>query len=103
MPFFALHELAHGYHDRVLGFEHPEILAAYDQAKAGGAYNEVDRWSGLKMSRDRAYALSNAREYFAETTEAYFGRNDFQPFDRAELLRMDPTMHMLLERLWNAK
>jgi dipeptidyl-peptidase-4 len=25
-------------------------------------------------------------EYFAETTEAYFSRNDFFPFTRAELL-----------------
>jgi len=103
MPFFVLHELAHAYHDQVLGFEHPEILAAYEKAKADGAYNDVERWFGGKMGRDRAYALGNAREAFAETTEAYFGRNDFQPFDRAELVRMDPTMDKLLERLWKGK
>jgi len=103
MPYFVLHELAHAYHDQVLGFDHPEILAAFEDAKVGGLYNDVERWSGLKTSRARAYALTNAREYFAESTEAYFGRNDFQPYDRAELLRMDPTAHTLLERLWNPK
>ncbi len=39
-------------------------------------------------------------EYFAETTEAYFSRNDFFPFTRQELLRHDPEMHDLLEKLW---
>ncbi|MGB2755902.1 MAG: hypothetical protein WBD75_06560 [Phycisphaerae bacterium] len=34
----VLHELAHGYHDRVLGFDEPEILAAYKKAVAGTAY-----------------------------------------------------------------
>ena len=37
MPNFALHELAHAYHDRVLGFENPEIEAAYQRALAAGA------------------------------------------------------------------
>ena len=82
MPMFVLHELAHAYHDRFLGFEQPEILAAYKQALEGGMYKNVDRWNGTAISKADAYALTNAREYFAETTEAFFGRNDFQPVDR---------------------
>lgn len=39
-------------------------------------------------------------EYFAETTEAYFTRNDFFPFNRAELQSHDPEMLQLLEKLW---
>jgi dipeptidyl-peptidase-4 len=39
-------------------------------------------------------------EYFAETTEAYFTRNDFFPFTRAELERHDPEMFTLLGTLW---
>jgi len=39
MPNFALHELAHAYHHRVLvgGFENAEIKAAYEPAKASGS------------------------------------------------------------------
>src|SRR5207248_2707417 len=32
MPMMALHELAHAYHDRVLGFDQPNIIEAYNQA-----------------------------------------------------------------------
>ena len=31
---WGLHELAHAYHDQILSFEHPEIIAAYEKAKA---------------------------------------------------------------------
>jgi hypothetical protein len=48
----------------------------------------------------RAYALTNDREYFAETTEAFFGRNDFFPFDRAELERADPAACEMLRQAW---
>ena len=34
MPLLTLHELAHAYHDQVLGFDHPEIKACYDRAVA---------------------------------------------------------------------
>jgi hypothetical protein len=39
-------------------------------------------------------------EYFAETTEAFFSRNDFYPFNRAELRQADPEMEELLGKLW---
>jgi len=39
-------------------------------------------------------------EYFAESTEAFFGANDFYPFVRAELQRHDPAMDRLLLRFW---
>ena len=101
MPNFALHELAHAFHDRVLGFEQPDIKAAYEQAKAGGKYDRVERQDSEGRKRfDRAYALTNHKEYFAETTEAFFSRNDFFPFTRAELEAHDPEMFKLLERLW---
>lgn len=104
MPCFALHELAHAYHDRVLGFDHAEIQAAYERAKAAGIYENVERWlgNGRPNTHERAYAMSNAREYFAETTEAFFGRNDFFPFTREELEKHDPPMAALLARLWGA-
>ncbi|MGE4179083.1 MAG: hypothetical protein AB7J34_04605 [Limisphaerales bacterium] len=106
MPNFVLHELAHAYHHRTLegGFDNAEIKAAFDRAKAGGGYDRVERSFGEGNGRpntfERAYALTNPMEYFAETTEAYFSRNDFFPFTREELRRHDPGMFELLGKLW---
>lgn len=49
---------------------------------------------------DRAYAMTNPQEYFAETTEAFFSRNDFYPYDIRELKAHDPSMFELLAELW---
>jgi len=107
MPNFTLHELAHSYHDRVLslGFDNPEIKAAYERAKASGSYDKVERWfgNGRPNTRERAYAMTNPMEYFAESTEAFFSRNDFFPFNRAELKAHDPEMERLLARLWGVE
>jgi len=103
MPNFTLHELAHAYHDRVLpgGFSNPEIAEAYRAAKAGGRYERVQRKDASgKVHWDRAYAMTNAMEYFAEGTEAFFSRNDFFPFNRGELRQHDPGLDALLSRLW---
>jgi hypothetical protein len=107
MPNFTLHELAHAYHDRVLarGFDNAEIKAAYQRAKASKTYDKVERWFGNGRSNtfERAYALSNPMEYFAETTEAFFSRNDFFPFNRAELKQHDPEIEQLLAKLWGVR
>jgi hypothetical protein len=100
-PWMALHELAHGYHDRFLegGFENPEIEAAFRRATEAKRYESVLRANGRQS---RAYAARNAKEYFAEATEAFFGTNDMYPFVRAELRQHDPEMVELLEKLWGA-
>lgn len=79
-------------------------ISAYDRAKASETYDKVDRWNGhgRPNTRERAYAMTNPMEYFAETTEAFFSRNDFFPFNRAELKRHDPAMEQLLAKLWGA-
>jgi len=96
-PAMVLHELAHGYHDQVLGFDQPEILAAFNKAKESGSYESVLLYTGKKV---RHYGMSNHKEYFAEGTEAYFYRNDFYPFVRAELKEHDHTLHDILEKVW---
>lgn len=98
-PAVILHELAHAYHDQVLGFDEPRIKAAYEKAMKAGLYDEVLLYTGSKV---RAYAATNIMEYFAEGTEAYFYRNDFYPFVRAELKRHDPVLHDLLEEIWGS-
>ncbi len=103
MPNFALHELAHAYHNRTvrMSFGNLEIKAAYEKAKASGKYDRVERKDSEGRSRmERAYAMTTPQEYFAECTEAYFSRNDFFPFTRDELKQHDPEMFELLERLW---
>jgi hypothetical protein len=106
MPNFALHELAHAYHHRVLkdGFGNAEIKAAYERARAAGLYARVERHhgNGRPNTFERAYAMTDPMEYFAETTEAFFSRNDFFPFTRDELQRHDPEMFALLAKLWGA-
>ncbi len=102
MPNFALHELAHAYHDRVLGFDEPRIIAAYEKAKASGTYDKVARRDAEgRISHGPAYAMTDHKEYFAEGTEAYFSRNDFFPFTREELERHDPALAALLAEIWN--
>ncbi|HVL14440.1 MAG TPA: DPP IV N-terminal domain-containing protein [Gemmata sp.] len=104
MPWFVLHELAHGYHDRELpkGFANPEVAAAYARAKDAKKYDKVERHfgNGRPNTFEKAYAMTTPMEYFAEATEAYFGRNDFFPFTRDELKKHDPDMDELLGKLW---
>jgi len=96
-PYVILHELAHAYHDQVLDFENAEIIDAFEAAKKEAIYDKVLSHSGRQV---RHYALSNHKEYFAESTEAYLGVNDFYPFVRAELKQHDPRMYKLLEKIW---
>lgn len=98
-PWMVLHELAHGYHDLFLeqGYQNPDLDAAFGHAKQAKIYESVLRINGRD---DKAYALTNSMEYFAEATEAYFGTNDFYPYVRSELERHDPQLFTLLKRLW---
>lgn len=100
MPDLILHELAHAYHDQVLSFNHAAIKEAFDLAAKSGTYDSVKRFTGRKTITDKAYAMSNHKEYFAETTEALFGQNDFYPFDLKELQAHDPQMVIVLKRCW---
>ncbi|MBM3998034.1 MAG: S9 family peptidase [Planctomycetes bacterium] len=105
MPNFALHELAHAYHDLVLagGFANADIQAAFTLAKESGLYDNVERrfGNGAPSVFEKSYAMTNPQEYFAETTESFFSRNDFFPFTRDELKRHDSGMFDLLGKLWS--
>lgn len=96
-PMVVLHELAHAYHDQILNFDNPEIVAVYNIAKASGSYENVLLFTGKNVKH---YGLTNHKEYFAEATEAYFYRNDFYPFVRAELIEHDPECHKLMVNVW---
>jgi hypothetical protein len=98
-PWLVLHELAHGYHHRFIThrYKNPEIIAAFRRATGSKRYDSVLRYNGV---REKAYALTSATEYFAESTEAFFGTNDFYPFVRPELKEHDKVRFELLGRLW---
>lgn len=105
MPMLMLHELAHAYHDQVLGFDQPEIRKAWEEAVASGKYKSVERSFGRTdrpNTFESAYAITNEHEYFAEGTEAWFGRNDFFPFTSDQLKTHDPTLFVLLGKLWHS-
>jgi hypothetical protein len=44
--------------------------------------------------------LTDQKEFFAEMTEAYFGMNDFFPFNRGELKDAEPEIHALMKKIW---
>ena len=62
-----------------------------------GKYQKVKRNDGREK---QAYAITNDKEYFAETSEAYFGINDFYPFNKQELQDYDPLMYRVLTNVW---
>jgi hypothetical protein len=101
-PWLILHELAHAYHHRFLpgGDNYPLILSAYQKAVKTGDYKRVLYYNGTKM---KAYALNNPMEFFAESTEAYFGRNDFQPFNRRQLKGFDRVAYRMVEKAWGVQ
>ena len=81
----------------MLGFDDPRVLAAWKAFKAGGKGDKALLYDG---SRVRHYGLTDQKEFFAEMTEAFFGANDFAPFNRAELKAGFPELHALLEEIW---
>lgn len=99
-PAVILHELAHGYHDQFLDFDNSEIIQVFEQAQQAKRYERVLDHTGRQVKH---YGLSNCKEYFAEGTEAFFYRNDFYPFVRAELQDHDPALHDLLMRIWQER
>ncbi len=98
-PWMVLHELAHGYHFRFTdrAFDNPAIKAAFDAAMKAKLYDSVLHWDAKTVKH---YAETNQMEYFAESTEAYFGQNDFYPFVNAELKTYDPVTFELMRHIW---
>ena len=96
-PWVILHELAHAYHDQKLGFDEPRIQAAYERFKQSGRGDAALLYNGKRVKH---YGLTNHKEFFAEMTEAFFGVNDFFPFNRAELQEVEPELFQLLTEIW---
>jgi len=100
MPWVILHELAHAYHDQVLGFDEPRVKEAFEKYKKSGRGDKTLLHDGRRVKH---YALANQMEFFAEMTESYFGSNDFFPFNRAEMKESEPEIFELMTAIWEAK
>lgn len=98
-PWMVFHELAHGYHHQFLedGFKNAEVRAAFERATDTQIYDSVLH---IRGARQKHYALTNPQEYFAESSEALFGTNDFYPFVRSELKEIDAEGFEVLKRAW---
>jgi len=96
-PWVVLHELAHAYHDQVLGFEEPRIMQAFENFRKSGRGDNALLYNGKRV---RHYGLTDQKEFFAEMTEAYFGTDDFFPFNAAELMTSEPEIFELMKAIW---
>ncbi len=97
MPWMVLHELAHGFHDQVIGFNDARVKAVWEKFRDSGKYKSVLTSPGGMREH---YGQTNEREFFAEMTESYFGSNDFYPFVTGELKQAEPEIFALMEEIW---
>lgn len=100
-PYLILHELAHGYHDRLEKFEQDMITDAYQNAMRLGLYDRmVPNQYGERVY---PYARVDEREYFAELTVSFLAKNTTYPFISTELEVHDPVGYQMMKALWRFK
>ena len=101
-PNMLLHELAHLYHFTKLTVHFSPIYENYLRARDSGIYNAVSYHvgNGNYLDNQQSPAVSDQTNYLAELTEAYFGMNDYFPFNRDELRTHDPEGFALMELVW---
>ena len=112
-PYMVLHELCHLYHDQGLagGFENKDVKEAYNHAMSTGLYvntaYRLDKNTLIEHYDDyyhqKVYATNDCMEYFSEISEAYWGENDYFPFDYDDLKTYDPTGFALMEKVWGKR
>jgi hypothetical protein len=96
-------------HDRVLGFGHAGVRAAFCQAWDRNLYRAVavrqPGWYGdWDTTGGPAYARTNEREYFAELSTCWLGcSNSSFPFTLAELERVDPAGFAFVRGVWQER
>lgn len=119
-----LHEFSHAYHHKACanGYENAEILACYEAAMKEGLYESV-RVHGSQGPTTKAYACTDAMEYFAELSTAFLGGiaskqkerggvgddedgeefNKWYPFNRNQIREHDPRAYELLKKIWKVE
>ena len=112
-PYMVLHELCHLYHDQALtgGFENLDVKAVYNHAMEAGMYvntaYRLDKNTLIPHYDDyyhqKVYATNNQMEYFSEICEAYWGENDYYPFNYEDLKAYDEQGFALMEKVWGKR
>ncbi len=94
---------AEKYYDESLTQEQKDAVAnRYKLSKS--KYKSVYGTNGVKLVQNQqADAYKDARSYFIELTEAYWGENNFYPFDYEELQRHDPRGFELLKEMYGER
>jgi hypothetical protein len=105
-----LHELCHAYHHSLLpdGYQNKDIEECFQHAMNQALYEKVPV-HGSQGPTARAYACTNAMEYWAELSTAFLGGlnkkeeyNKWYPFNRHQLKEHDPRAFDVLSKLWQA-
>jgi dipeptidyl-peptidase-4 len=73
-----------------------ELWDLHKRALAEGKYGILPYMNEMR----RSWASSSPPAYFAEASEAYWGKNEAFPFDRKDLQEYDPKMYEFVERVW---
>ena len=81
----TMHELAHAYHNQILSFDDPDVLAAHKRAREDGKYPPKD-W----------VVRANHKEFFAGLTTRYFESEE----RRKEIVDRDPIFAKKLQQYW---
>lgn len=112
-PFMVLHELCHLYHDHGLGGDaNNDITSAYTNAKNKGLYKTYYYRTSLSDTKgtayqesgtQHAYCMTDKWEFFAEMSEAYWGENDYYPFNYIQLKEHDPFAFAIMEKIWGKR
>jgi hypothetical protein len=91
-PLTLVHEFAHAFHVRALGYYQPDIKRAYDHAVAKTLFKTTE-------------ATRDEYEYFAILSEAYLGgRSDTEfSFSREQLKTHDPDGYDVVRKAWTGK
>ncbi len=93
---------AEAYYDQMSQEQMDEVTNTYRLSKS--RYKSVYGTNGTKLvPNQQADAYKDARTYFVELSEAYWGENDFYPFDYAELERHDSRGFTLLTKLYGER
>jgi hypothetical protein len=94
-----VHEFAHAYQLEHWPEHQPDIQSAWEHARDSGLYRNVhDIETGKTL--ERAYALVNQLEYFAELSAMYFATCNYQPSNRDRLKTYDPVGYAMIRELW---
>lgn len=103
-PLLLLNLFARNHYEHHLTTEEKTMIqSVYDQS-IKNKYRQVYYSNGEKLEQNkRADAARDAETYFAELTEAYWGENDYYPFDYEELERYDPSGFQVMEQLWGER